>query len=287
MPRVVYTPQSETYSPKNVLRAMARGIIRSRYMALRLVVKDIKSDYAKSQIGMAWELIDPLVLGFIFYSLKRTNVINPSETDMPYSIFIIYGLLMYATFVESVMRMVTLVKSSKPLLTHLKLPPEALILSVFYRIAFNCFFRLVVMLVFSLMLSRSALADGLSAFSFVGFLKFLVLFPSVILIGSAIGLFFAPLNAIYSDVGTAIRIGLGPYRYLSPVLWPLPVTGAWAWLHATNPIAPLFLDLRMLATNNVMHYAIPVFARCALFGMVFLFAWFIFHISLTVLSEKA
>lgn len=287
MPRVVYTSQSETFSPKQVIPAMLRGVIQSRYMALRLVVKDIKADYAKSQFGMIWELIDPLVLGFIFYSLMRTRVISPGETYMPYAIFIIYGLLMYATFTESVLRMVNLVKSSKALLSQLKLPPEALILSVLFRIAFNCFFRLLVMLFFSLLLYRSAIESGESAFSPIGFIKFVALFPSVILVGAAIGLFCAPLNAIYSDVGTVLRIGLGPYRYLSPVLWPLPITGIWAYIHGVSPIAPLFLDLRMLATNNLMNYPGPFLARIVLFGAMFLFAWFVFHISIIVLSEKA
>lgn len=287
MTRVVYTSQSETLSPRQVLPAMVRGMMQSRYMALRLVVKDIKSDYSKSQFGLIWELIDPLVLGLIFYSLMRTRVINPGDTGMPYAIFIIYGLLMYATFSESVMRMVTLVKNSKSLLSQLKLPPEALILSVLFRIAFNCFFRLAVMLFFSLLMRGSALENGLSAFSPLGFLKFVALFPSVILTGAAIGLFCAPLNAIYSDVGTALRIGLGPYRYLSPVLWPLPLTGIWAYVHAASPISPLFLDLRTLATANTMHYPEAVFLRIGVFGLLFLFAWFVFHVSIIVLSEKA
>lgn len=287
MSRVVYTSQSEAFSPKRVLRAMVRGIIQSRYMALRLVVKDIKSDYAKSAFGMVWDLVDPLVLGFIFYSLMRTRVINPGETGMPYAIFIIFGLLMYATFMESVMRMVNLVKSSKYLLSQLKLPPEALILSVLFRIGFNSFFRLMVMLFFALLLRNTALANGQSSFDLVGFLKFIALFPSIILVGTATGLFFAPLNAIYSDVGTALRIGLGPYRYLSPVLWPLPLTGLWAYVHAISPISPLFLDLRMLATNNIMNYPGHFAARILIFGVLFLFAWFIFHISVIVLSEKA
>lgn len=287
MPRVVYTAQSETFSPKRVLPAMVRGVFQSRYMALRLVVKDIKADYSKSQFGMIWDLVDPLVLGFIFYALMRSRVFTPGETQMPYSIFIIYGLLMYATFVESVMRMVTLVKSSKPLLSQLKLPPEALILSVLFRIFFNCFFRLMVMLFFSLLMRNSALDNGQSAFSLIGFLKFVALFPSIILVGTAIGLFCAPLNAIYSDVGTVLRIGLTPYRYLSPVLWPLPLTGLWAYVHAVSPISPLFLDLRMLATNNVMNYPAPFALRILVFGAMFLFSWFVFHISIIVLSEKA
>lgn len=266
---------------------MLHGMAASRYMALRLVVKDIKSDYAKSQFGLVWELVDPLVLGFIFYSLMRTHVINPGDTGMPYAVFIIYGLLMYATFSESVMRMVSLVRNSKPLLSHLKLPPEAMILSVLFRIGFNCFFRLAVMLFFSILLRQSAMESGLSAFSPVGFLKFVAMFPSVILTGAAIGLFCAPLNAIYSDVGTALRIGLGPFRYLSPVLWPLPMTGIWAYVHAASPISHLLLDLRTLATANVMHYPETVLLRIAVFGLLFLFAWFIFHISIIVLSEKA
>ena len=287
MPRVIYTSQSEAFSPRHVVRSMILGVIQARYMALRLVVKDIKSDYAKSQFGMVWELIDPLVLGFIFYSLMRTRVISPGETHMPYAIFIIYGLLMYATFTEAVMRMVSLVRNSKSLLSQLKLPPEALILSVLFRIAFNCFFRLAVMLFFSLLLRNRAAEAGESAFHLVGFFKFVALFPSVILVGAAIGLFCAPLNAIYSDVGTALRIGLGPYRYLSPVLWPLPLTGTWAYIHAVSPISPLFLDLRMLATNNIMNYPGPFFLRIALFGALFLISWFVFHVSIIVLSEKA
>ncbi len=283
MARIVYTSQSETFSPKQVVPAMIRGVIQSRYMAVRLVVKDIKADYAKSQFGMIWELIDPLVLGFIFYSLMRTRVISTGDMGMPPAIFIIYGLLMYATFTESVMRMVNLVRNSKSLLNQLKLPPEALILSVLFRIAFNCCFRLLVMLFFSLLVSRTAS----TAFSPIGFLKFLALFPTVILIGAAIGLFCAPLNAIYTDVGTGLRIGLGPYRYLSPVLWRLPLTGTWAYIHAVSPISPLFLDLRMLATNNIMHYPEQILARIILFGLLFLLAWFVFHVSIVVLSEKA
>lgn len=287
MARIIYTPKSECFTLRQALRGMFQGVAKSRYMALRLVVKDIKADYAKSQFGMIWDLIDPLVLGFIFYSLMRTRVITPGDTGMPYAIFIIYGLLMYATFVESVMRMVNLVRNSKSLLAQLKLPPEALILSVLFRVGFNCVFRLAVMLFFSMIMYKNALVQGQSSFHLLGFLKFLALFPSVILIGASIGLFCAPLNAIYSDVGTALRIGLGPYRYLSPVLWPLPLTGTWAYVHAVSPIAPIFLDLRTLATQNTMNYTGPFLARIFVFGFLFLFAWYIFHISITILSERA
>lgn len=287
MPRVVYTAESEALHPKHVIPAMMRGLYQSRYMATRLVIRDIKSDYAKSFLGLIWDLVDPLVLGFIFYCLMRTRVITPGPTGMPYPMFIIYGLLLYATFMESAMKMIQLVHNAKALLAQLKLPPEALILSVILRVLFNSVFRITVMLFFALLLSAGELEPGLQAFSPLGFIKFLALYPTIILAGASIGLLLAPFNAVFSDVGTALRIALGPYRYLSPVLWPLPATGAWYYANLVSPIAPILNDLRLLATHDLMHEPAGFFIRCGIYGAVFLAGWFVFHVSLPVLAERA
>lgn len=287
MPRVVYTAESEAFHPKHVIPAMLRGLYHSRYMAARLLVRDLKSDYSKSFLGMVWELVDPLVLGFIFYCLMRTRVISPGTTGMPYTIFIIYGLFLYATFIESTMKMIQLVQNSKGLLANLKMPPEALILSVLLRVLFNSLFRVIVMLLFSILISLGGLEPELRAFSLPGFVKFIVLYPAIILAGASIGLLLAPFNAVFSDVGTAVRIALGPYRYLSPVLWPLPATGAWHYMNLISPISPILSDLRLLATHNAMGEATGFFVRCGLYGAVFLLGWFVFHVSLPVLAERA
>ncbi len=287
MPRVVYTAESEALHPRHVFPAMVRGLYQSRYMAVRLFVRDLKSDHAKSVLGLIWELVDPLVLGFIFYCLMRTRVITPGPTGIPYPLFIIYGLLLYATFMESTMKMIQLVHNAKALLAQLKLPPEALILSVILRVLFNSLFRVAVMLFFALLLSAGELEPGMRAFSLPGFLKFLALYPAIILAGASIGLLLAPFNAIFSDVGTAVRIALGPYRYLSPVLWPIPVTGAWYYANLVSPIAPILNDLRLLATHDTMQEPVAFFVRCGIYGLVFLAGWFVFHASLPVLAERA
>ena len=287
MPRVVYTTESEAMYPGHVLPAMWRGLVQSRYMAFRLLMRDLKSDYSRSLLGMVWDLIDPLVLGFIFYCLMQTRVITPGPTGIPYPVFIIYGLLLYATFMESVMKMIQVVHNSKGLLAQLKLPPEAMILAVILRILFNSVFRICAMLFFSILLSLGELEPGLRAFSLPGFIKFLALYPSIILAGASIGLLLAPLNALFSDVGTAVRIALGPYRYLAPVLWPLPATGAWYYANLISPVSPILSDLRLLATHDMMQESTGFFVRCGLYAAVFLAGWFILHVSLPVLAERA
>ena len=44
----VYSAESQTRHLRDVLRAMASGMVQSRYMAYRLCRKDIRAEYAKS-----------------------------------------------------------------------------------------------------------------------------------------------------------------------------------------------------------------------------------------------
>ena len=69
---------------------------------------------------------------------------------------------------DSVLPPVNVMTRPRDLLAHLKLPPEALILSALYRVGFNSAFRIVIMLGFSL---------PAASFSPIGFANFLVLFP--------------------------------------------------------------------------------------------------------------
>jgi ABC-type polysaccharide/polyol phosphate export permease len=333
----VYTAESKSRRGKEVLKEMISGLARSRYIAYRLAVKDIKSDYSKSAFGMVWDLIDPLVLGLIFYSLMVVKLIRPGDMGMPYAVFVIYGLLLYATWSDCLIMMLGIFAKSRNLLNHLRLPYEALILSVVFRVGFYSIFRIAVMLFFSLVLYygitpqhlgltqerlggeqvvRSANRGSVTpataeieattpvaptapaahppvqgkeerAFSLPGFFLFLLLYPAIVLSGVAIGLFLAPFDTIYSDVGRLTRIILTPLRYITPVLWTIPHDGFFRYVNHFNPVGPIISDLRWLATHGEMLEATAFFGRCGFYGVLFLIAWFVFHISVPVLAERA
>lgn len=287
MPRQVFTADNRVHTPLHVARAMLRGAVQARYMGYRLAVRSIKARYAKSAFGLVWDLVDPLVLGLIFYMLMVYRVIQPGDMPMPYATFIIYGLLLYATFVEALTQALDIFAHSRGLLTQVKMPPEAMLISVALVVGFNSLFRLLIMLGFSLALQVYAADHHLASFSLPGFLKFLLLYPLVILSGLSIGLALAPFNAIYADVGRVTRIVLTPLRYLSPILWPLPATGAFAAMAWLNPVASLVGDLRLLAATNTMATPGPFFAWCGGLALLFLFAWYVFHVAVPVLAERA
>lgn len=278
LPIQIYSADSKVKRPKEVVRSMLSGMLRSPYVAYRLVVKDVKTQYAHSVFGMFWDLVEPLVLGAVFYFLMKYRAISVDYGGMSFTLFIVYGMLLYQTFSDTLIKSLDLFKSSKTLLTQLQICPEALLQAVFLRVLFDSSFRIVVMLLVAVLIGP---------FSAVGFLKFLALYPLIIFFGMSLGVFLAPFNVIYNDVGRVTRIILFPLRYLTPVVWPIPVTGMFAILNDINPITAVLVNLRDLATSNQMSN-LPVLAtQTALLTCVFLVGWFIFHISIPVLAERA
>ncbi len=281
--RQVYTADSRVRSPGEVLREMVAALPHSRYLAYRLFVKDLRSEHSRTALGVFWDFLDPLVLGTVFYFLMQVRVIDPGDLAVPYALFVIYGLLLYQTFAEGITLSLDVMRRSSAMLTHLKVPAEALLLSVVYRLLFNSAIRIAVMLAFSLVFIASASDAGLHAFSPVGFLKFLACYPAIILAGMSIGVLLAPFNVIYADVGRAVRTILLPLRYATPVLYQIPI----GWLLALNPVSCILSNLRSLATSNTFESPTEFAVRTAVFAVIFFAGWFVFHVSLPVLAERA
>lgn len=256
---------------------MILGLRKSPYASYRIFIKDVRADYSKSMFGIIWDIADPLVLGVVFYFLARARIINTGEISIPYPTFVIYGLLLYQTFTDSILLPMNVMARSRNILTHLKLPPEALIMSVLYRILFNSIFRITAMLVFSI-------ATG--AISPVGFVKFLLLYPGIILSGMAFGVFLAPFNAIYNDIGKVTRLILLPLRYASPVMYAIPDVAPFTYIHGINPVALILDDLRLVATQNILLDVPDLIARLAVFTIMLLIGWFTFHVSIPIIAEK-
>lgn len=276
-PLHVYTAESRTRNVGYVLREMVQGLRRAPYLAYRLALKDIRGARSKMFLGFFWDLADPLVLGLIFYVLMRTRVLNPGEISISYATFVIFGLLLYATFSDAVVVLMDLPRSSKVLLEHVKIPAEALILSGLFRVGFTTIFRVCVMLLFA----------GITGdFSLPGFATFLCFLPIYVLCAGGIGLFFAPWNTLYNDVGRLVRVALVPLRYVSPVLFLLPQHAFFDVFNRINPLASWIPFLRNLATMNMWSDVSLVTTHTAVCLGIGVIAWFLFHATLPILAER-
>jgi len=273
----VYTAESKVRDLKSVFKAMLSGLVRGRYLAYRLFIKDVKADYSRSVLGILWDFLDPIVFAAIFILLQRGRVINSGEIHIPYVVFVVYGMLLWQTFSEALTLPLGVMQRSKTLLTQVKIPPEALLLAVFFKVLFNSTFRIAVMF---------ALALFMDALSWVGFIKSLLLYPTIILAGMAFGVLLAPFNTIYNDIGKVVRISLRPLLYCSPVLYAVPPARLLVYLNAVNPAGIILSNLRSLATQNLFQNVPAFVITSALLLIIFGGGWFIFHLSIPVLSDK-
>ncbi len=264
--------------PIRVLGRMFGNVPASRYLAYRLFLKDLKGERAKSMLAPLWDFLDPLVLAFVFMGLTRLRVVDAGELQVPYAVFVTFGLLLYQTFIEAITLPLDVIKKSRGLITHLRVSPEALVLSTLLRIAFNSGFRILVML---------GVAIAMGSFSGLGFVKFLLLFPTIILAGMAIGLLLAPFNTLYNDVGRVVRIVLVPLRYVTPVLYAVPAVPALQFFDSWNPLSTILTSLRSLATQNVIADPAGYGLSVAGLSLTFFCGWFLFHVSMPILSERA
>ncbi|MDX1523439.1 MAG: ABC transporter permease [Anaerolineae bacterium] len=256
---------------------MISGLLRGRYLAYRLFIKEVRATYSQSRFGLLWDFIEPIVLAAVFVVLRRGNVINTGDISIPYPVFVVFGLMLWQTFTEAITQPLSIMQRSKTLLTQVKVPPEALLLSIVYTILVNSIFRVLVML---------GIAWAFGTISAIGVIKFLVLYPSVILVGMAFGVFFAPFNVVYGDIGRAVTIALRPLLYASPIIFFAPGIKILAYFNAVNPIAIVVENLRSVATQNLF-INFPVFAvTCILLTAIFLGGWFVFHLSVPILSDK-
>ncbi|MCC6143953.1 MAG: ABC transporter permease [Candidatus Hydrogenedentes bacterium] len=274
----IYSAESKVRKADDVIRDMARGLVKGRYIAYRLARNNIAGEYSRSLLGFFWDFADPLVLAIIFYILRQGKVFSTGETNMPYAVYLIFGLLMYQSFVNATMWTINVLNQSRNLITQQKLPPESLLLSVFLRAMFFAIFRIAVMLLFALFLG---------SYSAIGMIKFLLAYPVLILAGMSIGVFLAPFNAVYRDVGRFVGMILVPLRFISPVLFVLPKTPVYEAINSVNSFALIMMNLRSLATLNTTEYLGLTMIHCAVLFLFGLVGWFIFHVSVPVLSERA
>ncbi len=279
----IYTAEPQVADFRQVFGAMARGVAQSRYLAYRLFIKEIKADYARAHCGILWDFLEPLVLAVVFIILMQSRVISGAGIEIPPSVFIIYGVLLWMTFSDAILFPMQVIRRSRHMITNSQVAAEALIISVFLRIAFNSLFRIVIMLGIAVTVEA---VTGVECFSAVGFLKFLLLFPSLILAGMAFGVLLTPFNTIYNDISRFVSIMLRPLMYASPVLYAVPPHPILEFVNRINPVSTLLVNLRSLATRD--HFSAGGMGlTCLALAVVFMVGWFIFHVSLPVVAERA
>lgn len=273
----VYTPDSRSLHPRDVVRDILGGFRHSGRIAYRLVARDLRTEYSVAAFGLIWDIIDPLVLAGIFCLLYQSRVVASADLPMHYSVYVVFGMLLYQCFVEATLVSMDSMKRARALITQVRVPPEALPLAAFFRVCFNSSLRFGVMIAFAVAVREVSILGVLQAF---------LLFPLMILSGVFIGTLFAPFNSIYSDFGRFVRVMFMGLRYVTPTVFFYPHGSLMNTVNHFNPISLFVGNLRSLAVLGDWNAPWLLAAHFAALVAVGIVGVFVFHISMPVVAER-
>lgn len=273
----IYTPESMLRHPVDLLKQMWRDLLASRELAWRLMVRDISAQYRQSFLGIAWAFLPPIVMATSFTIASNAKVINVGVTDIPYPAYVMFSTALWQTFVEALNAPVQAVTSAKPMLARVNFPREALILAKMGEVFFNFAVKLILIVALFIWFRIP-----------VGWTVILTPVPLIhlILLGTFIGILLAPLGVLYQDVSKGLTLITGFWLFLTPVVYPVPKDGTFGFLVQMNPVTPLLVTTRELATTGVVSepYGFWVVSTLTLVGLVL--TWVVFRLAMPFVVER-
>ncbi len=232
----------------------------SRFLFEQLVRRELRQKYQGSALGLAWYLINPLVLMGAYWFLF--GVVLPVFEVDDYPLFLLCGLVVWIFFSQSLTAAATSLLDHGALIRKARFPREAIPASVVAVQALT--FLAVLALVAIVCVAIRGTLD-------VALLVLPVVLGALAAFALGLGLVVAVLHAYYRDVAPILGAALLPWFFLSPIFFSVErITQGGAerfaleWL---NPVAPFILAVRdVLYAGEVP--GLGVLAYCVLAGVL-------------------
>lgn len=215
-------------------------VYRYRELFGNLFRRDFHAKYKGSVLGVAWSLLNPLVLLGVY--LLVFGVIFPSKTPH-YPLYVLSGLACWTFFATSMQSAARSLVDSAELIKKVRFPRQLVALSMVGTQAVTFAVLVVVLIVLSLILVPDA-----RPYVFLS-IPLAVLFAAEVL---GLALAVGCLNVLFRDVEHVLAAALLPWFFVTPILWSSSTLGDRAerhqallnLLHWANPVAPPIFAIR-------------------------------------------
>jgi lipopolysaccharide transport system permease protein len=272
----IYSPQhrfKEVFS----LRKMVSDLNEARFLGTQLFIRDRKGMFRQSFLGIIWAFLPPFFSAAVWIFLNSSGAVKIESPGIPYPIFVFCGTLLFQTFTEAMTTPVQTVNAGKSMMAKLNFPREAFLISSFFTLLFNFFFKFLALIIIAL------------AFN-VNFTWSMTLFIpgvlAIILLGMSIGIFLIPFQMLFQDFSRMIALGSQVLMYLTPVVYPIPQSGFLRTINIYNPITP-FIDIpRNWFVGASVHGLTPFFVYIGIAFVLTLFGWMLYRVTMPIIIER-
>jgi lipopolysaccharide transport system permease protein len=201
---------------------------RYRELAFIFAWRDIKVRYKQTFLGIAWAILQPVLMVAIFSFFFGRLAKIPSD-GVPYPIFAFVGIVFWNYFSISLSGASNTIIENENIIKKVYFPRLILPISSTLTPLIDLVISLVVLVIFMLYYHMFPMISGLFLLPVLFFISFLA--------SSGLGLFLASINLKYRDVRYALPFFIQILMYLTPVIYPSSLLGEkYRWILELNPM---------------------------------------------------
>ncbi|MCU1488170.1 MAG: Polysaccharide transporter permease protein [Actinomycetia bacterium] len=218
-----------------------REVWHARELVSFLTWRDMKVRYAQAVLGLAWALIQPLVL-MVLFTVFLGRFAGVRTDDVPYAVFALSGLVPWTFFANGVGGAAESLLTNANLVSKVYFPRLAIPLGVVLSWVPD-------LLIGSVLLVLFMLAKGVTPAPTVFLLPFIAVLAVLPALG--LGALLAALNVKYRDVRYAVPFVLQAMIFATPIVYPATVASPRVRvLFGLNPMAGVIEAYRWAALGQ-------------------------------------
>lgn len=218
--------------------------------------RDLKVRYKQTAIGALWAVFQPFITMVVF-SVFFGNLAQIPSDNVPYPIFVYVGLLFWQFFSGALSDTSNVLISNQAIITKVYFPrlilPLSSVTTKLVDFAIAAFILAGMMLYYGYVPSIASLAV----------IPLLLVITFMAAVGG--GLFLAAINVKYRDVRFVLPFFIQTLLFVTPVIYPASIAGAYSWLLALNPMMGVIQTARatLLHTAPINWQLVSIsFAAC-------------------------
>jgi len=226
-------------------------IFKQRNIMYTLVVRDFKSRYLSSFIGLPWAFFQPavyvLVIWFAFtYGLRAGN----TETGTPFGAWLIAGMIPWMYISQTMIVACEAIREYSYLIKKTSFPVIMIpIIKIFSGMIVHIILIILVafLLVFAYNISPS-----------IYWVQIIYYFFAIIVLLTGISLFVASVNIFIHDMAHIVNIVVTMLFWATPIIWPYSMlSGSYRYLALFNPFFYITEGYRYTFVEHVWFFEYP------------------------------
>lgn len=248
------------------MSAHVDNFMKYRPLLAELTVRDIKTRYRRSVMGVLWSLLNPLcqmiVLSFVFSNLFKSGIEN-------FPLYILSGQVIFNFFSEATSNGMNAIIGSASLIKKAYIPKYLFVLSRVTSGAVNVMASFAALIVV-MFVTRSEFHITIV----------LAIFPILLTVAfaSGVSLILAAYAVKFRDIIHLYGVFITALMYLTPIIYPMSMLpGIVRKIVLANPLTNMVIMFRDLALNGLMPSAASVLVAVAECAVVMGIGMYVFY----------